>query len=280
MLLALHAAAVSQNLRCVLTSVEPEGPHQLRVSLRRLRVVLRTFRSLMRDEPLTALQVAAREIGSIAGDLRDADVMIDEIIRPAAAGDARLMAALDAWRQEVRGRVRARLLAASAPAFASDLAMSAGTFEWRKRGGKARDEPATDLINAFRERSWERVAPAAARLHDFSPIEIHDLRKDVKALRYAAEIADAVSNNDNRQFAGSLKRVQDALGYVSDFSTLQRFNPALLIERDAFARVRNRLVLDRGDAVAASLARAQALLREIADAKPHSPVRGLTHQIA
>lgn len=265
-MLALHAAAVSRNLDCVLTSIDPEGPHQLRVALRRLRVVLRTFRPVIRDDRLAQFQAAAREIGSIVGDLRDADVMIDEIIRPSAAGEGTLMAALDAWRQEVRGRVRARLLAAGAPAFASELEASAGTFEWRKKG-KTKEGPAKDLIEAFLQRSWGIVPSSVSRLQDFSPAEIHDLRKDVKALRYAAEFADAVSPSDVGQLARSLKRVQDALGYVNDWFTLQRFSPALLTEGETCARVRDRLVLERGDAVAANLATARALLDEIVAAR-------------
>src|SRR5688572_16469316 len=55
-LLAFHAAAVSRNLDCVFASVDPEGPHQLRIALRRLRVVLRAFEPVMRRSAVTELR--------------------------------------------------------------------------------------------------------------------------------------------------------------------------------------------------------------------------------
>jgi CHAD domain-containing protein len=264
-MLAIHAAAIAQNVECVLTSIDAEGPHQLRVSLRRLRVVLRTFRPVMREAVVERLIASARKFGAIVSDLRDADVVIDELIGPAAGrGGASMMSELGCWRQEVRGRVRARLLAAGAPAFASDLAAMAGTFSWRKRNRWVKWRPATDLIADSVERCRERVAGTVARVTRLSHEEIHDLRKDVKALRYTVELANATSLNCDAKLAHTLKRVQGALGYVNDVALLERFSPPLVSEKEALARLRNRLVLDHADAVEANLASAAARLRDLA----------------
>lgn len=264
-MIALQAAAIARNLDCVLTSVDAEGPHQFRVALRRLRVVLRTFRPIMRETGNELLVDAARRMAAIVSDLRDADVFIDELIGPAASdpGETHLMQALNGWRQELRGRVRARLLAAGAPAFASGLVSMAGTFAWRRRSERARGCSARDLISGAIARRWRRVGEAAARLPQVGFEEVHEFRKHVKALRYAVELADAVSLNSDPKLARSLKRIQDGLGYANDMASLHRFSPPLLREKDALVRLRDRVVRDHADDVAASVACAAARLREL-----------------
>lgn len=260
-LLALHADAIGRNLDCVFTSINAEGPHQLRVALRRLRVVAAAFEPAMRESAAEQVRGAARAIGGIVSELRDADVMVDDVIRPGASERAELMAALDAWRQDVRGRVRARLRAANAQAFVSGLTEIAAASASRKKSAKA---PALDLLQAFLERAWMRVTPAAFSLQAMAPDKLHDLRKDIKTLRYTADMAGALGLEDQDALACTLKRVQDALGHVNDTDTLSRFAPGLLTERDALALVRARLVRERAGVGAQHLAAAQELLREVA----------------
>ncbi len=262
-MLAVHAKAITRNLECVLISLDPEGPHQLRVSLRRLRVVLRAFGAVMRATTVERLTDGARRIGSIVSELRDADVLIDELIGPAAAGNegARLMKGLGSWRQEVRGRVRARLVGAESQAFAANLAGLAGTFAWRKKRG--REYLASELIAPFVERCALRVAEAVAGLSQLPREKVHDVRKDVKALRYAVDLADALSLNRDADLPRRLKQAQDALGYVNDMWLLEGFSPPLVSENASLAALRDRLVADRARVVASNLSGAATRLHDI-----------------
>lgn len=264
-LLAFHAAAIAQNLHCVFASVDPEGPHQLRVALRRLRVILRVFEPVMRRGVAASMRDEARRIGAIVSELRDADVMIDEIIGPAARDRQSVLAALNAWRQEVRGRVRARLTAVGAEAFARKLAATAATYEWRKK--RHTHGAATALMDDFLNAAWARVTPALPTLMTCAPDQIHDLRKEVKALRYAAEMGSALARDDCRKLARMLKRVQDALGYVNDAETLKRFAPALIAEGDAVSALCGRLAQERAASVHTNRALAQTVLREISEGR-------------
>ena len=245
--LALHGAAIAHNLECVLTTLDPEGPHQLRIALRRTRVALRVFEPVMRAKMNARLVEAARALGTIAGELRDADVLIDEIIAPAARDETGLMMALTAWRQEVRGRVRARLLAANAPAMAANFANAAGAPGWLKPALKE-DTTLADLIASAQAAFWERAEPLAARLADLSHLELHQLRKAVKAMRYGAELAASAGLDGD--VVPRLKRMQDALGYANDTAALERFNPPVFGEASALQRVRGRLIAERQGAVA------------------------------
>jgi CHAD domain-containing protein len=252
--LALHGAAIAHNLQCVLTMLDPEGPHQLRIALRRTRVALRVFEPVMRRKVNAQLVETARALGSIAGELRDADVMIDEIIAPAARDEAGLLAALMAWRQEVRGRVRARLLAAEAPATAADFLHAAATPTWLKADAPRSDVSFAGLIDRAERAYWEKAAPLGARLADLTHLELHQLRKAVKALRYSAELAASVGRDN--AIVPRLKRIQEALGYVNDTAALDSFDPPVFGEANALAAVRARLVAKRDRAAADALATA------------------------
>jgi CHAD domain-containing protein len=270
-LLAFHAEAISQNLHCVFTSIDPEGPHQLRVALRRLRVILRVFEPVMRRSAVASLRIEARRFGTIVSELRDADVMIDEIIGPELRERQSVLAALNAWRQEVRGRVRARLMAVGAEAFARNLAAAAATYDWRKKRRDAQAAAATALMDDFLSESWAHVAPVVPTLMMCPPEQIHDLRKEVKALRYAAEMGGALAREDCRKLAKAFKRVQDALGYVNDVETLKRFAPALAAEGKAVSALCARLAHERAAGVHANRAIAQAVLREIGESHAFAP---------
>lgn len=264
-LLAIHAAAISRNLECVLSSVDPEGPHQFRVALRRLRVVLRTFRPILRASAAEPLVASARRMAAIVSELRDADVLIDDILAPGAAKQRMpgVAAALTDWRQEVRGRVRARLISSDASAFVAGLSQAAKTFAWRRKSEQARERLARDLVAAFVEKCGRRVASAAVVLPQLSHEETHDVRKEVKSLRYAVELADAMALNPDRDLAHTLKRAQDALGFVNDVATLERFAAPLVNEQKSLVQLRDQLIAEQAQAVDENIARAASRLQGI-----------------
>lgn len=243
--MALHAAVIGHNLNCVLTSLDPEGPHQLRVALRRVRVLLRIFRPVMKKRANAELAAMARELGAIVGELRDADVLIDEIIAPSARGP--LLTALNAWRQEVRGRVRARLNAASAHTFADRIAADAASGAWSKKSSLTLEALMRAALEEFRAIAVHR----GARLPQLTNDELHRLRKDVKALRYGTELA-AAAGLAAPDAVRPLKRMQDLLGYANDMASLANFDPPIFAGRADLQQLRERLVAERAERVAKS----------------------------
>jgi triphosphatase len=106
---------LSVNRLVVLGSDDPEGPHQLRIGLRRLRTALRAFRPLI-DLPATRdLNKHARSLAGIIGELRDADVLINTIVEPVTgllidhAGLPPMNEALRTHRQSKRDAARSAL---------------------------------------------------------------------------------------------------------------------------------------------------------------------------
>ena len=141
------------NRQAVLETDDPEGAHQLRIGLRRLRAL----RPLVDRDCLRAFERSARNLGRSAGMLRDADVMISGIMAPMEAvasdksGFAELHAALVRDRQgQARGGPR-RVTQSSVDQVATLLdALAAHT------GG---DRGAARSGNRSSKRSGRRSAP-------------------------------------------------------------------------------------------------------------------------
>jgi len=262
------AVAIAANLRCVATLADPEGPHQLRVSLRRLRIALRTFAPMMGVDAAKRFAWLARDLGAIVGELRDADVMIEEMIRPAAEQMGRgagLLSALDMWRDGVRARVRHGLLAARAPVFAAELRRM---YEHREEPKAIGDSPfvAGALANTAVAAAMQRAVARGRRISELAPAGRHELRKDVKNWRYAVELAAAIAP-EHRAAAliGPLKRLQSALGRLNDLTMLAQFDPPLPSDgqRKALRRVRKKILAANAEGADAALTDAEARWRWI-----------------
>jgi CHAD domain-containing protein len=242
------ASALATNVACVMTQPnDEEGPHQLRVTLRRLRIALRTFGpTVLGPDTAKKSRHLARDLGAIVGELRDADVMIDHMIRPHAGryDVCLLVDALDRWRENVRFRVRRGLAAARAVEFAQGLELM---LERDGGMGRPKFEPvaARALADAAVYTAMKGAAVRGRRIQRLTADDLHELRKDIKGLRYAAEIAVAISaDHAVAAMVGPLKGLQGALGRLNDLATLAQFDPPLrqVRERKMLRRVRKRIL--------------------------------------
>ena len=81
------AGQIIANIEAVVALDVPEGPHQLRIGLRRLRSALALFRTVASCELAGRLKTEARWLALEAGHLRDLQVIVAEIV-PEHAGNA------------------------------------------------------------------------------------------------------------------------------------------------------------------------------------------------
>ena len=75
---------IIHNRTVVLETDVAEGPHQLRVGLTRLRAAHRALKPLLDTPAFHQLEDDARAIARAVGELRDADVLIEDIYAPVA----------------------------------------------------------------------------------------------------------------------------------------------------------------------------------------------------
>lgn len=123
---------IAANMLAVQQLDDPEGPHQLRVGLRRLRSALSVFSPVLQSAELLRLSDEARWLGEEVGRLRDLDVVAHDIVRREAEAypdEPCLLGLADALSREaaeVREQLRRSLTKARAQAFLIDLVQVRG----------------------------------------------------------------------------------------------------------------------------------------------------------
>jgi len=227
-------AQISVNMVVVADSKGPGGPHQLRVGLRRLRTALAILGPSLGGAAVQALSDKARDYGKVVGALRDLDVLIGEIVEPGTAGgiDAAareaLLAALDRRRDAVRSEVRAALAGPDAVAFVLDLMQMVETRGWLESSDYSQTArlaiPAGKIAPRLMGKRARKVREKARRLRHLTDEALHDLRKDLKKLRYATDIlAPIYQRKKFGTYRMSLRELQDTFGSLNDATMAAEF---------------------------------------------------------
>lgn len=225
--LAECLAMITRNMLAVVADAAADGPHQLRIGLRRLRTALELFAPVLGGPAVDRLRAEARWLAGEVGALRDLDVARADILAPAAAtwpdepGWAVLEADLIARAGQRRAGLVATLQGARAQTFVFDLAEMIATRGWlapEDYGQSARlARPMADLAPRALARCWTRVDRRARGIADLDIIARHDLRKACKKLRYALEfLAPLLPPKRLGAFLARLRRLQTVFGALND----------------------------------------------------------------
>lgn len=222
----LLEAALAQ-LPVALAGEKPEGVHQLRVALRRLRSMLRVFRRAVDCDALRGLDAELRGILGALGPARDWDVWLGGIgaaLEAAMPGDRRITQLLAAAREE-RDRAYDLLRELlTAPAFRTTIWDGIALLNLRRWRQDATPEMAEALAQPLDRfavpllaRRWKRLKRDAKGLEQLDATGLHELRLDAKRLRYAAEMfAPLWPGKGTRRFLKRLAALQEVLGLAND----------------------------------------------------------------
>lgn len=208
---AVHLAQMMEN-------DAPEGPHRARVALRRLRSALRGFSPIIDKKLRKATEKQARDLFRLIGHVRDADVMLHDL----PGGDGMQTRRAEADRR--RAEVRAELQRASADAFCDTLRTRFSGGDWQAEGARARawrKGKVARLARRAMRHAWSDSAAHGADLARMPQRDRHELRKDLKTLRYLAEFFVPLWPGDAQDaFLDRMRGLQDALGALNDLSLL------------------------------------------------------------
>lgn len=240
---------VSANVEAAAHGADPEGVHQLRVGVRRLRSLLSLFREVLPPEAVAPLREELRWLGRALGPARDLDVFLEERLerlaarRPDDGALKRLRDEARAAREEAYRDVREAL---AGPRFAR-LLLTLGRFVadrgWRAQPlseGSARlFFPGAEVGRALLARRWKKTRRRARVLRRGAEAPVpalHELRIECKKLRYASEfLAPLFPGRAPARFARRLSRLQDRLGHLNDAATAEHLCAALLARMGAEA---------------------------------------------
>lgn len=244
---AVHIRArLDQQVRALLDNevvaregTDPEGVHQMRVAVRRIRAALKAS-----GEPdPQAVRPELRWLGGVLGRIRDLDVLLGHLRAQAADlsteeqdAVARLLRGLVEQRRRARRRMLdtfrgaryARLLATLA-----ELIDGPPTAEPVDVPGDAKRAAGTALLRAVRAPHRKLAKAAAALGDDPTDEELHALRIRGKRLRYAAELAaPTVGGKRMRALIKATKEFQDILGDHQDTVVAEQELRRLIDEQD------------------------------------------------
>ncbi len=214
----------------------PEAVHQARVALRRLWSAFSIFAPMLGDDAFQPLRAETGWLAAALGDARDLDVLI------VGAGDIdqAVRARLGEAREEAYDRAIEDLGSARARTLMLDLSQWLALGGWLSRPETAelRDGPARDFASAALDRFRRKVKKGGQQLDSLSDTARHEVRKDAKKLRYAAEFFVSLYDEKRRKrratrFVAALSELQDQLGLLNDLAVAQERMGAFHLEGEA-----------------------------------------------
>ncbi len=216
---------ITANIRAVAGSSNPEGPHQLRIGLRRLRSALSLFSEVLPADQAKGLADRARKLGREVGHLRDLDVVATDIVEPEAEAHAdhedlaNLMDCVCARAENVRTGLRSLLAGPETFAFLLDICKLLAALD------EDAEAPVPDVArptiktfaNRVLKKRWMKTRKHARSIDRLNARQRHELRKDLKKLRYAVEFFSPLYRDKKVvPFVSQLKALQDLFGEVND----------------------------------------------------------------
>jgi len=247
-------AHIQSNIPGALLKLDEEYLHQVRVGLRRLRVVLAMAQKLDVDAELAALHRQVADLCTALGRAREWDVFVTQTLAPICNRLPEHEGLREVLRASETARCNQHALAHSLLA-SSDLQRLLLRFgAWMH--ARRQDGP-SDPVEPFALRTLDkrhrqvRAAGAAMSVDDAQ--RLHTLRIACKKLRYALEMFGSLSQGRCDAYLQSLADLQDILGVLNDLAVAHRLLNELdnAARRDTLALIRGWMERDRAERLAA-----------------------------
>ena len=239
--LAESAARLTHRAQRTLDGDDPADLHQLRVAMRATRSILTDMKSVVAPAAVAGARRELAWLGRVTGPARDLDVLIDAWPRLAErvtddpdALDWAGRTLRDRRRYErsrlveALGSERAGVFLASWTALLADPSVDLG--------GKHAARPLGSVVERRLVAGHARLLEHGSSIRATSPpAALHELRTEVKVVRYVAErFGDLMDERARRRYVKRLRRLQRVLGAHQD--------------ADVFAIAVRRLAADAYDA--------------------------------
>ncbi|MEU0314865.1 CHAD domain-containing protein [Nocardioides sp. NPDC006273] len=201
---------------------EDDSVHQMRVTVRRLRSALATYRPFLDAERTEPLRAELKWLGALLGDVRDAEVLRKRLRRwaaehgPGPSGVDALRAALA--ERQIQGRARL-LPELDGDRYRALIAALAAGLRWSEA------DPGKKALRKRLRRNWRLMAAAADAAANTDDAEerrrqFHEVRKRAKRIRYAAESSREVFGKHAERLAKAAKSIQSTLGDLNDAAVM------------------------------------------------------------
>lgn len=212
---------------------DPEGVHQMRVGLRRLRAAMSLFRVLLRDPQTAAIKAELKWLAAELGPARELEVLVNRVVAPVRKRRRRWRG-MPSLSQEITERRDAALKRAQDAVESARFRMLTLEVGAWLQGGQwtaphddlVRDQgdlPIGDFAAEQLARRWRKVRKKGKNLARLDARRRHRFRIQTKKLRYATEFFSGLYTSKRaakrrRRFLPALERLQDGLGDLNDIA--------------------------------------------------------------
>ena len=213
---------------------QPEGVHQMRVAVRRLRSAISSLKKFLPPEDVQWITEELRWLGGTLGPARNLDVFAAELVPVARAGLPDepgwddLAVTLDRLRVAAYDQIGEAILSRRYTAGMLRLLRWFEASGWRRHSASDEPDPTTSPIAAIApdvlDRRGRKVKQRGKGFGSLAPPERHRLRIAVKKLRYTVELFGSLFDNDDlERFVRRLKCLQSDLGHANDVRVAHEF---------------------------------------------------------
>jgi triphosphatase len=234
-----------------LTKGDPEGVHQMRVGVRRLRAAMSLFGTIL---PGDQTVIVKNELKWLAGELtpaREFEVLNERVKDPVNQHRGKRGNGLLSFSKALSRKHKAAL--ARAKETAKSVRFRVLTFDvaaWLELGHWT--QPQDDLVRSRGQvpievfaaeqlqRRYRKVRKRGKKIAQLDAKKRHKLRIQVKKMRYAAEFFGELFQSKKavrrqKKFSTALKRLQDGLGDLNDLAVDERLIARARSPNSAFA---------------------------------------------
>ncbi len=247
-ILTAGVASVLENEAATLDGTDPEGVHQMRVSLRRMRSMFAVFKSVTTPEHVDWAKEELKWLAGSLGPARDWDVFIDEILGPVKGTgiDDRAISALQAAAEGEREKgydlVRESISSPRYTKFIFGMSRYIDAHGWMPAGNAGTDleKPIGDLSNEILRRAYRKLRKRGRGLAEMDVPSRHEVRIELKKFRYSVDFLNALyPSRSVKPFLKALARMQDQFGHLNDVSVAETLLAELVTAKGISASDRN-----------------------------------------
>ncbi|OKH88284.1 CYTH and CHAD domain-containing protein [Thalassospira sp. TSL5-1] len=215
---------------CVRQDLHPEGCHQMRIGMRRLRVAFSLFRHNLPSGEAVLIRRLLKICTKGLDALRDWDVFLDETLpaiemrfpdRDENGPNAELRKAAEHQRALALKTANAMLDSPDYQQLCLLLGAWSSYSRWASGASatqmRAMSAPVGELAEPLLEKARKRIGKRGCKVTELSIAGLHAWRLDVKQMRYACDFFyEIYSGKSVRKFRNNLAELQDILGQLND----------------------------------------------------------------
>jgi CHAD domain-containing protein len=210
---------------------DPEGIHQARVAIRRLRAALSICRKSFQTSGRPKVAERLKALQQALGPARDLDVLLEETLASVPddlrgrRGFEHLVEAAERRRATAYRRARAALASRQCTDLLSLLAPAIACYvDESGAAAPGRSSTIKEFASELLAQRYKKVRKLGHRVRGLDPVEMHELRIRVKKLRYPAEFfGDLWPPECVNEDLGVLKDLQQSLGTAHDLAVAATF---------------------------------------------------------